>query len=146
GCGQRVEGMRAIERDHPCGTLSVGPDRSILRQAHHTLFHKLLLLPARPSVEHSQATHFCAIYDSRVRQFQILIRVGRRAGNRWTDSRGDSEMHVTRWATAAVLCAFATAPIAIAHQAGSSADGGRPALPDAKLAAQPPAEWSKQDI
>ena len=69
-------------------------------------------------------------------------------------------MHVIRWATAAVLCAFAITPAATAQQAAPASDAGKlppPAakyehvwpktLPQAAETAQPiPAAWSKQDI
>ena len=71
-------------------------------------------------------------------------------------------MHVTRWATAAVLCALAIAPVATAQQAVSPSDAAKlppPAakyehawpkvLPNGKAAEAPPqasTEWSKQEI
>jgi hypothetical protein len=68
-------------------------------------------------------------------------------------------MHVTRWATAAVLCAFAIAPVAAAQQVTPPSDAAKlppPAakyehawpktLPQAAAETPMPAAWSKQDI
>jgi hypothetical protein len=70
-------------------------------------------------------------------------------------------MHVIRWATAAVLCAFAITPIAVAQQAPPPADATKLPPPAAKYehvwpkvlpqgkaetSSQAPAEWSKQEI
>lgn len=70
-------------------------------------------------------------------------------------------MHVTRWATAAVLCAFATSSVAVAQQAPPPAEAAKLPPPAAKYEhvwpkvlpqgkaetpAQAPAEWTKQEI
>src|SRR6478609_978932 len=71
-------------------------------------------------------------------------------------------MHVARWATAAVLCAFAIAPVATAQQTSPPPDAAKlppPAakyehawpkvLPNGTAAEAPPqapATWSKQEI